>query len=1318
MDAFINKTKAEVTLLKALRFGVLLLLGAYIFCWNKDCIESHHLFFKELTHKKQTHSHGRVKRNAIGNGSAANCSTQSVDIFLSINNPRIRPIDLVNQLRNALENVLLPFNITEDLMLVESLNLTTACYKNSTGGNECHCEEELLWSEDICDTFGACNAQTQTCDCVNGIPFGQFCKPRMTTPSTQQITATVDIVLRVNPPPPDDDLQPLDIVDLLRAAVDNVSVPFEIADNLTLTSWNLTTACYPNSTGGRHKCQCEDLFGWSCDICDTFDTCSNISTPTCDCIFGIPSFGRFCEPISILPQCQPERTEATVDIVLRVKPPPSDDDLQPLDIVDLLRAAVDNVSVPFEIADDLRLTNWNLTTACYPNSTGGRHKCQCEDLFGWSCDICDTFDTCSNISTPTCDCIFGIPSFGQFCEPISILPPCQHGPEVTVDIVLRVKPPPFNDDLQPLDIIDLLRAAVDNVSVPFEIADDLTLTRWNLTTACYPNSTGGRHKCQCEDLFGWSCDICDTFDTCSNISTPTCDCVFGIPSFGQFCEPISILPPCELQIIEATVDIVLRVKPPPSDDDLQPLDIVDLLRAAVDNVSVPFEIADDLTLTSWNLTTACYPNSTGGRHKCQCEDLFRWSCDICDTFDTCSNISTPTCDCIFGIPSFGQFCEPISILSPCQLPQPQATVDIVLRVKPPPSDNDLQPLDIVDLLRAAVDNVSVPFEIADDLTLTSWNLTTACYPNSTGGRHKCQCEDLFRWSCDICDTFDTCSNDSTPTCDCILGIPSFGQFCEPISILSPCQLPQPQVTVDIFLRVKPPPFNDDLQPLDIIDLLRAAVDNVSVPFEIADDLTLTRWNLTTACYPNATGGRHKCQCEDLFRWSCDICDTFDTCSNDSTPTCDCILGIPSFGQFCEPISILPLCDPQRIEATVDIVLRVKPPPFDDDLQPLDIIDLLRAAVDDVSVPFEIADDLTLTSWNLTTACYPNSTGGRHKCQCEDLFGWSCDICDTFDTCSNISTPTCDCVFGIPSFGQFCEPISILPPCDPQRIEATVDIVLRVKPPPFDDDLQPLDIIDLLRAAVDDVSVPFEIADDLTLTSWNLTTACYPNSTGGRHKCQCEDLFRWSCDICETFDTCSNDSTPTCDCILGIPSFGQFCEPISIPPLCDPQMTEATVDIVLTLSPPQLDDDLQPLDVIALLRAAVADVSVLFEIADNLILTSWNLTTACYPNSTGGRECQCEDSFGWTCDICDTFDTCSNTMTPTCDCIFGIPPSGDYCVPVSSLSLCPEEGIVLLYNLCCKLTLKLVIGPTCHIMGRKVILLSLSLTFLSPQPGFE
>nr|XP_049612756.1 uncharacterized protein LOC125990084 isoform X3 [Syngnathus scovelli] len=809
MDAYINKTQARVTLLKALRFGVLLLLGAYIFCWNKDCIESHHLFFKELTHRKQSNSHGREKRNGI------------------------------------------------------------------------------------------------------------------TAPTTQQITATVDIVLRVNPPPSDDDLQPLDIVNLLRAAVDNVTVPLEIADDFTLTSWNLTTACYPNSTGGPHKCQCEDLFGWSCDICDNFDTCSNTSTPTCDCIFGIPSFGQFCEPISTLSPCQPQMIEATVDIVLRVNPPPSDDDLQPLDIVNLLRAAVDNVTVPLEIADDFTLTSWNLTTACYPNSTGGRHKCQCEDLFGWSCDICDTFDTCSNTTAPTCDCIFDIPPSGEFCEPISTLSPCRIEPEppragATVDIVLTLSPPQLDDDLQPLDIVDLLRAAVDNVTVPLEIADDFTLTSWNLTTACYPNSTGGRHKCQCEDLFGWSCDICDTFDTCSNTTTPTCDCIFDIPPSGEFCEPISTLSPCRIEPepprAGATVDIVLTLSPPQLDDDLQPLDIVDLLRAAVDNVTVPLEIADDFTLTSWNLTTACYPNSTGGRHKCQCEDLFGWSCDICDTFDTCSNTSTPTCDCIFDIPPSGEFCEPISTLSPCRIepepPRAGATVDIVLTLSPPQLDDDLQPLDIVDLLRAAVDNVTVPLEIADDFTLTSWNLTTACYPNSTGGRHKCQCEDLFGWSCDICDTFDTCSNTSTPTCDCIFDIPPSGEFCEPISTLSPCRIepepPRAGATVDIVLALSPPQLDDDLQPLDIIALLRAAVADVSVLFEISDNLILTNWNLTTACYPNSTGGR-ECQCEDSFGWSCDICDTFDTCSNTSTPTCDCIFDISLSGNYCEPVSTLSSC---------------------------------------------------------------------------------------------------------------------------------------------------------------------------------------------------------------------------------------------------------------------------------------------------------------------------------------------------------------------------------------------------------------------------
>lgn len=144
---------------------------------------------------------------------------------------------------------------------------------------------------------------------------------------------------------------------------------------------------------------------------------------------------------------------------------------------------------------------------------------------------------------------------------------------------------------------------------------------------------------------------------------------------------------------------------------------------------------------------------------------------------------------------------------------------------------------------------------------------------------------------------------------------------------------------------------------------------------------------------------------------------------------------------------------------------------------------------------------------------------------------------------------------------------------------------------------------------------------------------------------------------------------------------------------------ASVDIVLTVDTPT---NMEPSEIINRLRDAVANVSSALEITDDLTLSNWTLSTgenlmsgdraprqisgavlilfsngspintvapisfpACPQNSTGGPECQCEDSFTWSCDICDTFGACSNASPFTCDCINGIPPSGKFCQPISS-----------------------------------------------------
>ncbi|XP_061668988.1 adhesion G protein-coupled receptor F4-like isoform X2 [Syngnathoides biaculeatus] len=71
-----------------------------------------------------------------------------------------------------------------------SLNLTTACYSDFNGIEQCQCEDPYLWPCHICETYGTCsNARTQNCNCINGIPpDGQYCELNITTTCSKPTT--------------------------------------------------------------------------------------------------------------------------------------------------------------------------------------------------------------------------------------------------------------------------------------------------------------------------------------------------------------------------------------------------------------------------------------------------------------------------------------------------------------------------------------------------------------------------------------------------------------------------------------------------------------------------------------------------------------------------------------------------------------------------------------------------------------------------------------------------------------------------------------------------------------------------------------------------------------------------------------------------------------------------------------------------------------------------------------------------------------------------------------------------------------------------
>ncbi|XP_039454467.1 adhesion G protein-coupled receptor F5 [Oreochromis aureus] len=90
---------------------------------------------------------------------------------------------------------------------------------------------------------------------------------------------------------------------------------------------------------------------------------------------------------------------------------------------------------------------------------------------------------------------------------------------------------------------DIFRDFLANLSFPQTITESLIIQDLNFTTWCYPNSTGGL-QWQCEDQFGWSCDKCEEYGSCSDVISQTCGCIKGLPPGGEFCEPITNMAPC------------------------------------------------------------------------------------------------------------------------------------------------------------------------------------------------------------------------------------------------------------------------------------------------------------------------------------------------------------------------------------------------------------------------------------------------------------------------------------------------------------------------------------------------------------------------------------------------------------------------------------------------------------------------------------------------------------------------------------------------------------------------------------------------------
>ncbi|XP_053098379.1 adhesion G protein-coupled receptor F5 [Pangasianodon hypophthalmus] len=81
------------------------------------------------------------------------------------------------------------------------------------------------------------------------------------------------------------------------------------------------------------------------------------------------------------------------------------------------------------------------------------------------------------------------------------------------------------------------------------------------------------------------------------------------------------------------------------------------------------QIDNSTKISSVEITTVCQLNDTG--YQCRCEDQYFWPCDKCMEYGPCNNgTANSSCYCINGVPSDGQFCQPISNISNGTCPTP------------------------------------------------------------------------------------------------------------------------------------------------------------------------------------------------------------------------------------------------------------------------------------------------------------------------------------------------------------------------------------------------------------------------------------------------------------------------------------------------------------------------------------------------------------------------------------------------------------------------------------------------------------------------
>uniref|UniRef100_A0A3B4TZB3 Adhesion G protein-coupled receptor F5-like n=1 Tax=Seriola dumerili TaxID=41447 RepID=A0A3B4TZB3_SERDU len=308
----------------------------------------------------------------------------------------ISDVSLIDQLRTIVNNISSPISINNHIQISE-VNISTVC-SPSSGGFQCRCEDQYIWSCDQCLTYGSCDNSTyDTCGCINALPpDGQYCQPvdQYTPPVVYEYIISVEL-----------NISDVSLIDRLRTIVNNISSPISINNHIQISEVNISTVCSPSS--GGFQCRCEDQYIWSCDQCLTYGSCDNSTYDTCGCINALPPDGQYCQPVD--QYTPPVVYEYIISVELNI----SD-----VSLIDQLRTIVNNISSPISINNHIQISEVNISTVCYPNGT--THQCRCEEQFLWPCHMCSTYGKCYEGFDNSCRCINTIPPDGSYCQPWTV----------------------------------------------------------------------------------------------------------------------------------------------------------------------------------------------------------------------------------------------------------------------------------------------------------------------------------------------------------------------------------------------------------------------------------------------------------------------------------------------------------------------------------------------------------------------------------------------------------------------------------------------------------------------------------------------------------------------------------------------------------------------------------------------------------------------------------------------------------------------------------------------------------------------------------